>query len=129
MRGAPGQAVPTTSSGTRVPVDEMVDEVEEAFVGPVEVLEDEDERLWSAIPSRNPRHAVNASSWLSSRPATSSTPPTGGDERGPFDVVVRQSRRDDRPELSLGLVLRVRLEDAGCAFTISPSAQKLIPSP
>src|SRR4249919_1702235 len=28
----------------RRPVDEMVDEVEEAFVGPVEILEDEDER-------------------------------------------------------------------------------------
>ena len=40
-----GRAVQTTSSGTSVdPVDEVVDEVEQAVVRPVEVLEDEHER-------------------------------------------------------------------------------------
>ena len=98
----------------RRPVDEMVDEVEEAFVGPVEVLEDEDERALVGDP-------LEQAAPCGKRLVLALTPP--GDvldprqraemAEGPFDVVARQSRRDDRPELSLGLVLRVRLEDAG----------------
>ena len=98
----------------RRPVDEMVDEVEEAFVGPVEVLEDEDER---ALVGDSLEEAAPCGKrlFLALTPARDVLDPRQRAEmaEGPSDVFVRQGSRDGRPELSLGLVLRVRLEDAG----------------
>ena len=57
-----GRAVATTSSGTSAARrDQMLEEREECVVGPVQVLEDEDERARSARSSRNRGQAAKFS--------------------------------------------------------------------
>ena len=48
------------------PVEQVVDEVEQAGVGEVHVLEDERHRAWSAMRSKNVRQAPN--SWSAAMP-------------------------------------------------------------
>ena len=108
----------TTSSGTpRRPVDEVVDEVEQAVVGPVQILEDEDERallgerLEEPPPGRERLRLPVAAGVLSRRPS-----PTSG-RRWPSthsaSDVVDQASATLRRSFSLGLVRRVGLEDSG----------------
>ena len=65
---------------TGSPVGQMVDEVEEAFVGPVEVLEDEDERALVGDPleKATPRRKRLILT-LNSAPRRPRPPPAGGD--------------------------------------------------
>ena len=67
------------ASGTPVrPVREVLDEVEQPFVGPVEVLEDEHERACSASASKKRRQAANTCSRRSSAGVSCTPRPTSG---------------------------------------------------
>ena len=68
-RAAPGGPCRRPASDAGRPLDEVVDEVEQALVGPVEILEHEHERPLSARASRKRRQAANSSP--RSRPASS----------------------------------------------------------
>ena len=117
------------------PVDEVVDEVQQALVRPVEVLEDDDERallrepleeppprreaLDAPIPCRSRFGAVGESEQrleLAGRPTLPRRPP-GPRRRPPSAAWPRPAPR------------ALALEDAGCDFRISPSAQNATPSP
>ena len=111
-----GRAVPTTRSGTpRRPVDEVVDEVEQAVVGPVQVLEDEHERalLGDALEEPPPRGERLAAAVV--RAARSPSSPSSGRRCRSTHVglrFLRHSSRDARASLRCGLVDGVGLEDA-----------------
>ena len=127
-----GRAVPTTSSGTsRRPVGELVDEVEQAVVGPVQILEDEHER---AAARRAPREA--AARPRTPRRASAAPPPRRGRPAGAscarrpgaLASSARASTIDAELLLAPSAASSVSRIPA-CALTISPSAQKLTPSP
>ncbi len=123
-----GRAVQTTSSGTpRRPVDQVVDEVEQAVVRPVEVLEDEHERPLarpaprrSAARRRTPRRAGRRAlrRRAGRRAAEVRLDPVGLGRRR--TSVVDASRELLASASSASSVSRI----PACAFTISPSAQK-----
>ena len=114
------------------PVDEVIDEVEQAVVGPVEILEDQHER-----PAL--------------RECFEEAPPGGEGLRLAFAFQVRLAGDPDQrpqvrldpaqlvrlfedvfgrgPELRAGLLRRVGLKDSRLPFTISANAQNAIPSP
>ena len=114
------------------PVDQVVDEVEEPVVRPVEILEDEDERALFGEPSKNRRQAANASGRLisvqlllaldSDERAEVTLDPLG------FGVVNQLTHAVSQ------LALRSRRGESvsripAWALTISPSAQNETPSP
>ena len=99
----------------RRPVDEVVDEVEQAVVRPVEILEDEDERALVGDPLEEAPPGGE-------RLVLAVAPAARVLDARQRAEVARASTRRRRPatvaatvvaELPLGLVLRVRLEDAG----------------
>ena len=115
-----GRAVATTSSGTSVdPVDELVDEVEQLVVGPVQVLEHEHgrallrERLDEAAP-RGEALVARAGLAARGRRAGAAAPrPTRRPRRG------ARPRRASR-SFALGVRRRCRVSRMpACAFTIS----------
>ena len=112
------------------PVGEVVDEVEQAVVRPVQVLEDEHERplLGEPLEVAPPRREALSRGPRARRAARRRRAAAGAARthaRSSSASAVRRSRQS----FSLG--------DSGgsfswmpaCAFTISPSAQKLTPSP
>ena len=97
------------------PVDEVVDEVEQAVVGPLEVLETSTSGRWSASASRSCRHAANASA---RRSLAGSCSGREADERAaratrPTRLVRRRAAATVACELLARLLGVVRLEDAG----------------
>ena len=114
------------------PVDEVVDEVEQAVVGPVEVLEDQHQRARSASASKKRRQAANASlaAVAASARRRRGRRAAGGGARPSRASAVADDRRRRLGELGLGRVGASRVSRMpACALTISPSAQKLTPSP
>ena len=112
------------------PVDEVVDEVEQAVVGPVEVLEDEHERGCSASASKNRRQAANASSRGRSRASPPARPSSGrrcGSTQCASVASATSSRR--RRASFASAASACRSSTPACALTISASAQKVTPSP
>ena len=128
-----GRAVQTTSSGTpRRPVGQMVDEVEQAVVGPVQILEHEDqgplfgERLEEAAPGRESLVAAVAAV------AVAGSRPTAGAGGASTQRARSARRRRRRPRVAASPRPPRRCRSRGCpacAFTISPSAQNVTPSP
>ena len=109
----------------RRPVDEALDELEERVVGPVEVLEEEDERpsagnrLDEALPGAKRLLAIRLA-------ATHESHQWGEARLQPLGVV------DSGEDLAELLGCSARPSDSrmpACAFTISPSAQNVMPSP
>ena len=129
----------SSSSGRAVPSDEqrhagrpfgeVVDEVEQPVVRPVQILEDENERAVLRERFEEPR--ASRRSTLARSPAPRAAE---ADERQ--QVLRPTSRSSSATALStLARASRARRRGASfsrmpaCAFTISPSAQKLTPSP
>ena len=113
----------------RRPVDEMVDEVEQAFVGPVEILEDEDERALVGDPLEEAppggerlllvvapaARVLDARQWAEMADR-------------PFDVVGRQGRRDrSHRSFRSASSFAVRLEDAGVRLDHLPERPEADP--
>ncbi len=97
----------------RAPVEQVLEELEQAIVGPVQVLDHEDARARAASASRNRRQAVNASS----RPTSRRLVPRADERRQPGPIHARSASsvgesRDGRVELRRGLGGIVGLEDA-----------------
>ena len=87
------------------PVEEVLDELEERTVGPVEILDDEHARPAGCHASRNRRHAVKASSRLTA--AASSPTPTSGASREPNHARSRfLERKGRRASCRASLLLR-----------------------
>ena len=114
------------------PLDETVDEIEEAVVRPVQILEHEHRRpllahrLEEATPGGE-RLAAALAAPTGVRPEAHEWPQVTDD---PFRLGRILDEHGNRiRELPGRLVRRVALENAACAFVISPNAQKLIPSP
>ena len=98
------------------PVDEVVDEVEQRVVGPVQVLEDEDER--ALVGERLEEAAPRRERLVAPRRRTSSSvsrPASGRRCRSiqPASRVVADESLDGLPELLLRLLRTVGLEDPG----------------
>jgi hypothetical protein len=116
--------VHTTSSGTPGPIDEVVDEVEELVLGPVQIFEHEHGRPLLGKRLEEPAPGDEAlAALVASRFRFRAEP----DERAevlcdPLSAV-RHEAGDAFGQLVLGLLGRVRLENPCCAFTISASAQ------
>ena len=117
------------------PVDELVDEVEQAVVGPVEILEDEDR---AAAARRAPR----GSAARPRRPRFRRSPPSSDSSSSPAERArgdaARPSLRRPSPTIVLDGLMELlgRRRSASSAsrmpawaFTISPSAQNVTPSP
>ena len=114
------------------PVDEVVDEVEQRVVGPVQVLEDEDERalvgdrLEEAAPGREGLVAAVARCLVGVEP--------GERAQAPLDPCGVGRIVDESLDRLAKLLPRPRLGPSdsripACALTISPSAQNVTPSP
>ena len=108
-----GRATHTTRSGRpHAPVHQVIDEVEQGPVAPVEVLEHQHESGSEASASRNRRHAANGSV----RSAPSSPPPRRPAARAatdPGDLAVSSTTAFTARRAWPRLPGRVRLEDAG----------------
>ena len=113
------------------PVGEVVDEVEQPVVGPVQVLEDQHGRphLAERLEEAPPRREALLSLAAAGSPASPSSGrrcarPTRASLASATSVVDRLA------ELRLGLPPRASVSSMpACALTISPSAQKLMPAP
>ncbi len=110
------------------PVGELVDEVEQIVVGPVEVFEHEHrraplgERLDEAAPGGEALVARAARAPRGRRAAAAATPPTRVVVRGTAAATVSCSLRSASAAVSVSRI-------PACALTISPNAQNAPPSP
>ena len=114
------------------PVDEVVDEVEQALVRPVQVLEDENERaalgdgLEEPPPGGERLRSTIAAGRARPRPARRAA--AGG--LRPMRVVRLVEQPPRRPRASLAACSASRVSRMpACALTISVSAQYVTPSP
>ena len=107
------------------PVDQVVDEVEQVVVGPVQVLEDQHQRpllgeLLEEAPPRGEGLVPHVAAALGA---------AGEPDERPQVRLAPTGRRPRTPSFRSGSAASSPSRIPSCALTISPSAQKVMPSP